>query len=185
MRRLEVTPMNRLELQEEQPAAPRRMSQDEAREVVELWAERRHAEDQAAAMPSVADIAEALGVTQAEVEGLLAQVRARAAAQEQARTEARLAGRRQGPSRLWVVAGVMGALLFLLFLLRAGMVWSVSPVATAATVSEVPPPPPAAALTPPAAPAPPAAESVIITHGPDGESRLEIRSAPDRAAPTR
>lgn len=59
------------------------MTDDEARAVVELWAEKERDRERLASMPSVADMAEGLQVPVEEASALLAQVRQRRAQQEQ------------------------------------------------------------------------------------------------------
>src|SRR5687768_17540947 len=56
---------------------PLRVSNDEAKQVFELWAERQRQRDQAESQPSVRDIAEGLHISETEVHGLLIEVRAR------------------------------------------------------------------------------------------------------------
>lgn len=53
----------------------KRMTDAEAQAVIELWAQRRKAEEVEATMPSALELSEALNVPQAEVEALLLEVR--------------------------------------------------------------------------------------------------------------
>lgn len=57
------------------PPPSGKLTSEEAQKIVALWGERLAQKDAAASMPSVRDLSEALGVSEAQVESLLAEVR--------------------------------------------------------------------------------------------------------------
>jgi hypothetical protein len=61
------------------PPPPNKITSEEAQKVVALWGERLAQKDAAASMPSIKDLSEALGISEVQVESLLAEVRGPAA----------------------------------------------------------------------------------------------------------
>jgi hypothetical protein len=162
------------QLHTEPVPAPQRMSQDEAKAVLDLWAEKQHAEDRDASMPRIEDLAEILGTPPETVSRLLEEVRHRRQMQAQAVSDRHAARGRARYRLTWTAAAVVClALSFLVLIGIHSRRHTEARPAEAAVVQEYD-----AAAT--RAPSPAGSEIVIRGNG----REVRITAPPDNPPPS-
>lgn len=134
--------MNRPQFLPSETLSAQRMTEDEAKAVIELWQEEQKERERLKQLPSVPDIAEGLNIPVAEASALLQEVRARRSTSqgEAGVVMATPESQRRVKQIVLVLLALLTVLLMTFVLTRR---------------TDVSPPPPPVAIEAPAPPAPP------------------------------